>query len=148
MKRFTLAMYHGIISKRRRRRETAVKKRVLCIILACALLVGVIATGLIAYAPSGDGGATGERQVSDYFYMQIYNGEDQAVSRYKVTLTGTVSGRSREITAVSFICESGDICQTEYELDGDTAYVIITHPTEGYLLRGFILDANGNFSGF
>lgn len=124
------------------------KKRAICIILACVLLLGTLSVGVITYAWDDDAETPHEdeaKQVSDYFYMQIYNSEDQIVAKYKVTLTGTVSGASREITAVSFSHESGDACETNYEVDGDTAYVTITHPTEGYLLRIVTLNASGSF---
>ena len=90
----------------------------------------------------------------EYYTAQIgasnlyvyFDGNDQVVSRYKITLTGTVSAGNREITAVSFDCEFGDVCETIQQIDGDMVGIIITHPTEGYLMRVFVLDENGVFS--
>lgn len=130
------------------KQKEAMKKRVICIVLACMLLVGTLAVGFITNAPDDTSNTTyakDEEEVSDYFYVQIYNSEDQVVSKYKVTLKGMVSSTSREITSVSFDLVSGDVCETDYEIDGNGAYVTITHPTEGYLLRIFALGANGVF---
>ena len=121
------------------------KKRILCIVLACALLAGVVTAGVVV---SGTNTASEEdrgRQVSDFFYIQIYGDGDQPVTRYKVTLTGTVFNKSREITAVTFDHEFGDVCETVHSIDGDMVGVVITHPTEGYLMRVFLLDENGQF---
>lgn len=88
-----------------------------------------------------------EYQVSDYFYMQIYNSSDQVVSKYKITVTGMVSRVSSEryITSVSFSRVSGDTCSTNYSIDGYNATVIITHPKEGYLDAYITLGTGGSF---
>ena len=122
------------------------KKRVICMILAVVLLAGIATTGLVTYMPGDTGEENTSRQVSDYFYIQIYDVNDRVVSKYKVTLTGTVSARNREITGVSFELESGDACETIHQIDGDMAGVVVTHPTEGYLMRVFVLEENGEFS--
>lgn len=84
--------------------------------------------------------------VSDYFYMQIRNSNNQIVSKYKVSLTGKVSLFSKKITSVSITRESGDVCTTDYSIDGNSAYVIITHPREGYLDGTFTLNSDGSFT--
>lgn len=122
------------------------KKRVLSMMLVVVLLVGIVTAGSVAYGPAYSDEENQVRQVSDYFYIQIYDTNDQVVSRYKITLTGTVSARNREITGVSFVCEFGDLCETIQQIDGDMVGIIITHPTEGYLIRVFALDENGVFS--
>lgn len=87
-----------------------------------------------------------ERQVSEYFYIQIYNDENQAVSKYKITLTGIFSSpRNRRIIDVSVSYEFGDICQTSYNIDGYNVTVTVTHPTEGQFEKFFVLGANGRF---
>lgn len=121
-------------------------KKVVCIILICALLAGTITAGFIAYGPGDNAEADDKRQVSDFFYIQIYDANDRVVSRYKVTLSGTVCAGTREITGVTFNLESGDVCETIQQIDGDMVGIVITHPTEGYLMRVFILDENGVFS--
>ena len=78
--------------------------------------------------------------------MQIYNSDDLVASKYKVTLTGTFSGSSSRITNVEIHYESGDKCETSYDVDGNRAVVTVTHTTEGYLKKLFILSANGIFS--
>ena len=108
--------------------------------MAVLLLAGTVSAGFIAYNSNHDA-----EEVSDYFYLQIYNSDNQVVSKYRVTLTGMVSSASREITSVSFDLVSGDVCETDYAIDGNGASVTITHPTEGYLLRIFALGASGVF---
>lgn len=117
-------------------------KKIICTVLACILLGGVLSAWFIAYAPDKND----ERQVSDFFYIQLYNSERQVVSKYKVTLTGTVSSTSREITSVSFSHVSGDTCETDHKIAGNAAVVTVTHPTEGYLERNFTLSTGGIFS--
>lgn len=110
------------------------------------------ARGFITDAPedaivtySEDDDITPYSEVSDYFYMQIYNSRDVVVSKYKVTLTGSVGLFSKKITSVSFSRVSGDTCTTEYDIDGNTAYVKITHPVEGYFDAYFTLNSSGEF---
>lgn len=126
------------------------KKIVICTVLACILLVGTVTVGLITYAPDDTAetpNENDEQQASGYFYIQIYNSKDQIVSKYKVTLTGAVLSTSRKITSVSFSHVFGDPCETDYDIDGDAAYVTITHPAEGCLARIFTLSESGVFSG-
>ena len=85
--------------------------------------------------------------VTDYFYLQIYDSEDQIVSKYKITLIGTISDRSSQIISVRCSNVFGDPCQVEYTIDNTTAYITITHPVEGSLMRTFTLEANGTFTG-
>lgn len=89
-----------------------------------------------------------EYQVSDYFFMQIYNSNNQVISKYKVTLTGMVSRVSsdRRITSVSFSRVNGDSCSTSSNINGYTAVVKITHPIEGSLSAYFTLGSGGSFS--
>ena len=89
-----------------------------------------------------------EYQVSDYFYMQIYNSSGQTVSKYKVTMTGTVSRVSSEryITAITFSRISGDTCSTDYSISGYNATATITHPTEGRLVAYIALGSSGSFT--
>lgn len=133
------------------KKKATKKKRAICIVLVYMLLIGTISVGIITFA-SHDTAVTpyanDKQQVSDYFYLQVYNSEEQIVSKYKVTLTGMVSSISREITSVSFSYVSGDMCETDYDIDGDAAYVTIIHPTEGCLARIFTLSASGVFSGY
>ena len=121
------------------------KKRIFCVILAVLLLGGIVTTGRFTVKPGNADKETESRQVSDYFYIQIYDTNDQVVSKYKVTLSGAVSAGTREITGVSFNLESGDACETIQQIDGDMVGIVITHPTEGYLMRVFVLDENGVF---
>ena len=121
------------------------KKRIFCVILAVLLLGGIVSTGLFTDKPGNADKETESRQVSDYFYIQIYDTNDQVVSKYKVTLSGAVSAGTREITGVFFNLESGDACETIQKIDGDMVGIVITHPTEGYLMRVFVLDENGVF---
>ena len=72
------------------------RKRILCIVLACALLAGIVAVGFVTNEPGNTSDGDKGRQVSDYFYIQIYGADDQVVARYKVTLTGTLFAKSRE----------------------------------------------------
>ena len=85
-------------------------------------------------------------EVSDYFYFQIKNNSDVVVSTYKVTLTGKVTAFSRKITAVTITYVSGNKCTTSYEIDGNSAYVVVTHPTLGYLDGTFTLNWDGSFT--
>lgn len=89
-----------------------------------------------------------EYQVSDYFYMQIYNSSGQTISKYKVTVTGMVSRVSSEryITAITFSRISGDTCSTNYSINGYNATVSLTHPTEGPLAFYIVLGASGSFT--
>ena len=126
------------------------KKKVISLIFACILSVGIISVGVITYALSNIDTTPYENdntQVSEYFYLQIYNSDGQIVSKYKIALTGIVSSANRKISSVSFNCVFGDTCETNYDIDGDTAYIAITHPTEGCLVRFFTLSAEGRFSG-
>ncbi|MDO5399874.1 MAG: hypothetical protein Q4F17_02695 [Eubacteriales bacterium] len=117
------------------------KQRILCLILACVLLLGAILVPVLSgLRPESD------RSVSDYFYIQIYGSDDQVVSKYKVNLDGRISGKTREITALTLSLDAGDQCETEYRIDGSDAFVKLTHPVEGYLLRQFTLGADGVFS--
>lgn len=131
------------------------RKNLLCLTLSCILVAGIIAIpGQFVFTADLQNKsvvttyANDAQSISDYFYMQIYNIENQIISKYKVTLTGTVSKTRREITSVSFSCVSGDTCTTEYDIDGNTAYVKITHPIEGELERIFSLSTSGVFSVF
>lgn len=78
--------------------------------------------------------------------MQIRNSSNRVVSKYKVTLTGKVSLFTKKITSVSITRESGDVCTTDYSIDGSSAYVTITHPREGYLDATFTLNSDGSFT--
>lgn len=89
-----------------------------------------------------------EKQISDYFFIQLYNSEDQVAATYKVILTGMYSGLSSRITDVEVNYESGDKCETSYSVDGNRVIVTITHSTEGYLEKTLILNVNGTFSGY
>ena len=84
--------------------------------------------------------------VTDDFFLNIYNSDYQTVAEYKVTLEGKISNAGNEIISVSFEHVSGDECEPDYEIDGNTVSVSITHPTEGRLLRILTLDENGVFS--
>lgn len=84
--------------------------------------------------------------VTDDFFLNIYDSEYQTIAEYKVTLTGKISNAGNEIISVSFEHVSGDECDPDYEIDGNTVSVSITHPTEGRLLRILTLDENGVFS--
>lgn len=86
--------------------------------------------------------------VTDDFFLNIYNSEYQTIAEYKVTLTGKISNSGNEIISVSFEHVSGDECETDYEIDGNTVSISITHPTEGSLLRILTLSENGAFSAY
>lgn len=100
----------------------------------------------VAAAYSNEADVAPLSEVSDYFYFQIYNDNDVAVSTYKVTLTGKITAFSRKITAVTITRVSGNTCTTSYEIDGNTAYVVVTHPTLGYLDGTFTLEWDGTFT--
>ncbi len=85
-------------------------------------------------------------EVTDYFFLQIYDSEYQPVTRYKLTLTGMISTTNREIESVAFEHIAGDECELGYEIDGDTVSVMITHSAEGCLLRIFTLNSSGEFT--
>ena len=85
-------------------------------------------------------------EVSDYFYFQIYNSRNQVVAKYKITLTGKITAFSRKITTVTFKWVSGDVCQTEYSIDGNSVYAVVIHPEEGYLDGTFTLNWDGTFT--
>lgn len=89
-----------------------------------------------------------ERQVSDYFYLQIYGDNNKLISKYKVTVTGMVSrvGSNRYITSVEFSRRYGDACLTTHEITGYTALAIIEHPVEGYLGAHITLGSGGTFT--
>lgn len=89
-----------------------------------------------------------EKQISDYFFIQLYDSEDQVVATYKVTLTGSFSGVSSRIDYVEISYESGDECETSYSVDGNKVVVTVTHPTEGVLEKTLVLNANGTFFGW
>lgn len=89
-----------------------------------------------------------EKQISDYFFIKLYNSEDQVAATYKVTLTGSFSGVSSRIDYVEISYESGDECETSYSVDGNKVVVTVTHPTEGYLEKTLVLNENGTFSGW
>lgn len=86
--------------------------------------------------------------VTDDFFLNIYNSEYQTVAEYKVTLTGKISNAGNEIISVSFEHVFGDECETDYEIDGNTVSISITHPTEGSLLRILTLSEDGAFSSY
>ncbi len=123
------------------------KKRTVCIILACVLAVGAIAIP-VQLSNTAISDEDPKQEVSDYFYVQIYDEENNVVSKYKVLLTGTVSLSSWEITAVDFELESGDVCETSYSLYGSMAEVTISHPSQGYWTYVFLLDETGTFTGY
>lgn len=89
-----------------------------------------------------------EREVSDYFYLQIYNNKNEVVTKYKVTLTGVVSrvNSDRRITSVTFSRVFGDTCVTSYTINGHTATAEITHPIEKYFSACFVLGTGGAFT--
>lgn len=118
-------------------------KRVLCFVLVCVMAAGIV---VIPFQMLSAGDSPEE--VSDYFFVQLYDGEDQVVSKYKVTLTGTVSRASRKITAISAEHVSGDVCESTYQIENATAEVFLTHPTEGRAEYHFMLDSSGVFSGY
>lgn len=117
------------------------RKKILCTILAFVILAGTVLAVIISRPVS-------TRDVSDYFFVQIYDTDDQILSKYKVTLTGTVSGSDRSILTAVPTYESGNECQTEARITGYNAVITITHPTQGYWEYRFILNADGTFSGF
>lgn len=122
----------------------------------CMILIGILALGAIAvpahlgHAANGSAASqeSGSQQVSDYFYVHIYDSQDVVVSKYQILLTGVVSDTGREITSVSFSHISGDSCVTGYVLDGYTAIAVVTHPTEGYVEYNFMLSESGEFTGY
>lgn len=85
-------------------------------------------------------------EVSEYFYMRIYNSSDQIVSIYKVTVDGKVTSLSRKVTSVSASRYSGDTCTVEKSIDGNVAYVTLTHSTAGYYSVKFTLNWDGTFT--
>lgn len=85
-------------------------------------------------------------EVSDYFFFQIKNNNDVVVSTYQVKLTGKITAFSRKITAVKITYVSGNTCTTSYEINGNSAYVVVTHPTLGYLDGTFTLNWDGSFT--
>lgn len=129
------------MGKRRISREQRRRQRTISIVLICVLIVTAAVIPLRMLLAE-------EQQTSDYFYIQLYNSDDQVVSKYKVTLTGMFSGLSSRITDVKVNYESGDKCETSYSVDGNSVLVTVTHPTEGYLEKTLILNANGTFSGY
>ena len=129
------------MGKKRISREQRRRQRTISIVLICVLIVAAAVIPLRMLL-------TGEQQTFDYFYIQLYNSDDQVVSKYKVTLTGMFSGLSSRITDVAVNYESGDKCETSYSVDGNKVLVTVTHPTEGYLEKTLILNANGTFSGY
>ena len=100
--------------------------------------------GAVAYGD--DVGVEPLSDVSDSFYFRIYNDKDVVVSTYKVTITGKITALSRKITAVTFTRVSGNTCTTSYEIDGNEAYVVVTHNTYGYLDGTFTLEWDGTFT--
>ena len=99
-----------------------------------------------AVAAYGDAGGEPLSEVSDYFYFRIYNDNNVAASVYKVTVTGKVTALSRKITGVTFSRVSGTTCTTSYDIDGNSVYVVVTHPTLGYLDGTITLAWDGTFS--
>ena len=89
-----------------------------------------------------------EYQVSDYIYMRIFNDKNQAISVYKVTMTGMVSrvGAQSYITSITFSRISGDVCSTHYGINGCNATAMIIHPIEGYLDAHITLGSGGSFA--
>lgn len=85
-------------------------------------------------------------ECSDTFYIRIKNSSDVVVSSYKITLTGKVTAVSRKITDVSISKSYGTTCETKSEINGNSAYVIVTHPTLGYMDGTFTLNWDGTFS--
>ena len=57
-----------------------------------------------------------------------------------------ITAFSRKITAVTITYVSGNTCTTSYEIDGNSAYVVVTHPTLGYLDGTFTLNWDGTFT--
>ncbi len=109
------------------------------------------AAGFITEAPTDplvSSYALDEYQVSDDFYMQIRNNKDQIISKYKLTITGVVSrvNSNRYINSMKFTRVSGDTCSTEYDINGYTASVTITHPVEGRLACNVRLGSGGSFT--
>lgn len=94
---------------------------------------------------SDDSGIATYATVSDVFYIQFYNSSGSVISKYKITLTGSATSSSQKITSVSISRVSGTVCTTDYDISGNTAYVIITHPTEGYIDANFVLTTDGEF---
>lgn len=113
----------------------------ICFILIAVLVVSVIVVpSVLLFAE--------EQHISDYFFVQLYNTEDQIVSKYKVALTGRFSGLSSSIDYVEIMHESGDECETSYSIDGNKVVVTVAHPIEGYVEKTLVLNANGTFSGY
>ena len=125
------------------------RKRTLSIILVCSIIVGIVATGIIILATnksSNMNNSNTSKEVSDSFYLQIYDDNDNIVAKYEVSLTGIASGKNSKITSVSFSYVAGVECETDYTVEGNIAGVAITHPTEGQLVRVITLNANGEFT--
>lgn len=113
----------------------------ICLILIAVLFFSaIVVPSMILFAE--------EQHISDYFFIQLYNTEDQVVSKYRVTLTGRFSGVSSSIDYVEISHESGDECETSYSVDGNKVVVTVAHPTEGYVENTLVLNVNGTFSGW
>lgn len=97
-------------------------------------------------AHSDDSGIAPLSEVSDYFYIVLYNSKDEMLSKYKVALEGKITAISRKITSVTITRVSGDVCDTDYTIDGKSAYVIVTHPGGGYMDGTFTLNWDGTFT--
>lgn len=115
-------------------------KKGIIIALVCVLLVG-----FLLIIPKGSRNSGGSQEVSDVFYLQIYDDNGQIVSIYQVSLTGEVADEC-EILSVTFDCVTGDECETAYRISGSSVAVTVTHPVYGYLTKNIVLDTDGEFS--
>ena len=103
--------------------------------------------GIITHASTADNvsEASSESVVSDYFYMQIINNDGTVASKYQIVLRGTVTETGSKITNLGINYVSGTRCAQDWSVNGNTAYVAITHPALGMLEGWFILGEDGVF---
>ena len=83
--------------------------------------------------------------VSDYFYMRIFNNDGTVASKYQIVLRGKVTDAGSEITNLGINYVSGTRCAQDWSVNGNTAYVAITHPALGTMESWFILGEDGVF---
>lgn len=105
------------------------------------------ACGIITYANTASDASevSSGSVVSDYFYMQILNNDDQVVSKYEIVLRGKVTDTGSTITNLGINYVSGTRCTQDWSVNGNTAYVAITHPALGTFDALFILGEDGVF---
>lgn len=109
------------------------------------------ATGFITAVPRNnlvDPCALDERQVSETFYIRLYDDNDVIITKYKITIVGMVSrvNSDRYITSVEFKRVSGAVCETDAAIKGYVASATVAYSEDIFFTAYFTLGTGGSFT--